>query len=1064
MVLICSPSNSFAQTNINSSPTTDTLWTTTGSPYLVHANLTVGDGIILKIEPGVSVVFDSAKYMNITGRLVAAGSPEEPIIFTGAAQTQGYWVGLQFYAAKTGHATGSSLSFSKIEYGGKNNGNIYINDATVDIVNCEISNSLTNGVYVYSKGAANISETNIINNKTNAIYHYSAGIVGRMTNLSASGNGLNAVVLNTGYISSVQYWDDSGLPYFVMSGAGVYVRDVGTLNIQPGCEVVFDSNAVIASEGTLLVNGTKENPVLFTGKEKTPGYWKGLRFESVPNPVKNTLGAAFTISGASRIEYLNIEYAGGGTDTYKSNIHIENMRAYISHCSIKNSAQDGVSALNAGGSVIEFSQITDNAGMGLANYNATLNKQTVIAANNWWGDASGPYSANCNPAGLGSSITDFVIFSPFLKTADETPELCAPLESKTLSISPLKWYCPADGVNPVYVKLTLRDGAGNPLSGYKTHLTSTRGAVADGALTDAFGECYARVVSKSAGSATLTAELTNPNGCEYVLSQTSEITFTTQQPSNGALLELPEAPYMCDKLKVSPLPIIKDTPTTISVNMTNPYDIPILVDATFEIAQFGIGLVFGPIATIEKQRIEAKSSAIISALWLPQVSGHYCVKMGYSFIDAPSSGTLNAAAPRGPNSGSVQKNLDVKEAGSGSDNEDNILKKAKDIIGILTKLPILPKGLNVPSFLFNKLLGWQLETAEQISGSLQGNENSTGKPKKPIKFGNDDPGDYKQTKVPPKMEPPHTEPGDWYRKSPTAVTVAEAEALNAYFESMTEVIYYGRAYIITMLRYQAALAAYDRPWYSIQASAAEYYKNELGKFLIKAGNDLMNVLEVIKNEGFGDVIITPQFVADYQTTLSLTGFSPEDKDAAYSCGLTDEMLEAIKFAQLAIDPNTQAGSLFQWFEDVANALKELGGCYIINIFPSGQITGIKKSDSLAPDSDTTNNLVKVYSSNVDFYVANPLSAETAITLSLRNIDIPNDWTVSINPKSATIKPGEMITATVAITAGTAAVQGTTPRIAVEGYASGSLIGGVVIDVAVPEKRIFPFPPVVWMMY
>jgi hypothetical protein len=44
--------------------------------------------------------------------------------------------------------------------------------------------------------------------------------------------------------------------------------------------------------------------------------------------------------------------------------------------------------------------------------------------------------------------------------------------------------------------------------------------------------------------------------------------------------------------------------------------------------------------------------------------------------------------------------------------------------------------------------------------------------------------------------------------------------------------------------------------------------------------------------------------------------------------------------------------------------------------------------------------------------------------------------------------------TVRIAAGTATVQGTRPRVALEGSANGQLLGGVVMDVVVPTATFF----------
>ena len=57
-----------------------------------------------------------------------------------------------------------------------------------------------------------------------------------------------------------------------------------------------------------------------------------------------------------------------------------------------------------------------------------------------------------------------------------------------------------------------------------------------------------------------------------------------------------------------------------------------------------------------------------------------------------------------------------------------------------------------------------------------------------------------------------------------------------------------------------------------------------------------------------------------------------------------------------------------------------------------------------------------------------------------------------------LAPEEQAEAVVTITAGAPLPQGSQPRIAVEGYAAGELIGGVAMDVLVPRAALFAMAP------
>jgi hypothetical protein len=61
--------------------------------------------------------------------------------------------------------------------------------------------------------------------------------------------------------------------------------------------------------------------------------------------------------------------------------------------------------------VISYCNITDNDGYGVRNVDQSL---VVLAENNWWGDATGPYNPITNPGGLGDTVSHYVDYDPWL--------------------------------------------------------------------------------------------------------------------------------------------------------------------------------------------------------------------------------------------------------------------------------------------------------------------------------------------------------------------------------------------------------------------------------------------------------------------------------------------------------------------------------------------------------------------------------------------------------------------------------------------------------------------------
>lgn len=62
-------------------------------------------------------------------------------------------------------------------------------------------------------------------------------------------------------------------------------------------------------------------------------------------------------------------------------------------------------------------------------------------------------------------------------------------------------------------------------------------------------------------------------------------------------------------------------PTRLRARLTNPNNFPISVNATFGIADFGLGLAFGPVGEVQNQVIPANSEGAVEVVWTPPVSG-----------------------------------------------------------------------------------------------------------------------------------------------------------------------------------------------------------------------------------------------------------------------------------------------------------------------------------------------------------------------------------------------------------------------------------------------------------
>lgn len=118
--------------------------------YLVTSNVGIEQGVILTIQPGTRVEFNSACYLKVMGMLKAIGTPENPIIFTSSSSPliPYQWNGIRFpiesapasFDGEGNYVDGSTIQFATIEYAGQPAG-IYITDGSPFIYQCLIQNN-----------------------------------------------------------------------------------------------------------------------------------------------------------------------------------------------------------------------------------------------------------------------------------------------------------------------------------------------------------------------------------------------------------------------------------------------------------------------------------------------------------------------------------------------------------------------------------------------------------------------------------------------------------------------------------------------------------------------------------------------------------------------------------------------------------------------------------------------------------------------------------------------------------------------------------------------------------
>lgn len=221
-------------------------------------------------------------------------------------------------------------------------------------------------------------------------------------------------------------WNAQDSPYLLNDPFIIYPGV--NLVIDPGVVVkVRQGGVFIVRGGNLTINGVSTNPVYITselddsvggdtnqdGVITTPGVgdWVGIEAEggsqiNITNSFIKYTGGLQHINPAIKnygILNLNSSIISDGS------VGIQNVSgtSTLQNLNINNHG----SAISVGGGLLSIHNSNINSVFsGIDNF--SLN--SVDATNNWWGDASGPFNLTTNSNGLGVSVSDNVLFVPWL--------------------------------------------------------------------------------------------------------------------------------------------------------------------------------------------------------------------------------------------------------------------------------------------------------------------------------------------------------------------------------------------------------------------------------------------------------------------------------------------------------------------------------------------------------------------------------------------------------------------------------------------------------------------------
>lgn len=284
--------------------------------------LTIVPGNTIKVQTGYYLCVGSSNYSSSNGgQLYAVGTAEQPITFTSLNGEVGGWGGLEFLNSSDYNST-SSLRYCVLEKAGTNLGcystnqpsvmwctlqdassnNVYLSEANISIEGSTLKNA-PRGLTVTSSSNPTVvnvvfenhSQACVRYNSTNCTITYNActmkdsqsGIcyatpdidIADVPNVTFQNNVCNFAVPE-GTINGNRTW--AANTYAIFGNVSIYNANgyLRSLTLSPGSTLMFDEGKQLSinNYGSLMAEGTVEQPITFTSLNGQVGGWNGIIF------------------------------------------------------------------------------------------------------------------------------------------------------------------------------------------------------------------------------------------------------------------------------------------------------------------------------------------------------------------------------------------------------------------------------------------------------------------------------------------------------------------------------------------------------------------------------------------------------------------------------------------------------------------------------------------------------------------------------------------------------------------------------------------------------------------
>ena len=288
--------------------TNSATWDDLGVPYHLKADLQSLGSATLTLKAGVRIIMPPEGALTFSGTaaaLIAEGTADKPVVFTGETQTRGAWEGIVIGSNNTSNL----LRYAIVEYAGNTSSDANAAGVLATADSSGVQLKLDHLTVRQSQGwGLRLGGSAIVPVFTGNVFTQNALGPGRIdsnvahllsTDSTYTGNDVDKVLIDAQWVSSTVTWRAIGVPYVIDN----IVRPQGVWTLEPGVTLEMMPMTSIRVNGDAAgfhAVGTALKPITITGVTKSRGSWDGIDFDT-------------TLNTANAFENCVIEYGGGAS-------------------------------------------------------------------------------------------------------------------------------------------------------------------------------------------------------------------------------------------------------------------------------------------------------------------------------------------------------------------------------------------------------------------------------------------------------------------------------------------------------------------------------------------------------------------------------------------------------------------------------------------------------------------------------------------------------------------------------------------------------------------------------